>query len=75
VSRIFLIRADGSVLSRQEQSQHWLAKFENTVLMPGDAIVVPPKLKPPGGLMGELLSISQVLSQSAMTGAVFNLIH
>jgi polysaccharide biosynthesis/export protein len=59
VKRIFLIRADGTVVSRQSHSQHWLGDFEKITLMPGDAIIVPPKLKVPGGFMEELPLITQ----------------
>ena len=73
--RIFLIRADGSVVSRQDRGQHWPESFDKIALMPGDAIIVPPKLKAPGGFLEELPFVTQVLSQSAMTGAVLSLIH
>jgi polysaccharide biosynthesis/export protein len=73
VKRIFLIRADGTVVSRQDH-QHRLRNFEKIALMPGDAIVVPPKLKGPGGFMEELPLISQIISQTAMTGAVLSII-
>jgi polysaccharide export outer membrane protein len=75
VKRIFLIRADGTVMSRQSHSQHWPNNFEKVVLMPGDAIVVPPKIKTPGVLMEEFSKITQILSQTAMTGAVLSLIQ
>jgi hypothetical protein len=44
-------------------------------LMPGDAISVPPKLKAPGGFMEELPMITQIISQTAMAGAVLSLIN
>ena len=75
VKRAFLIRADGTVESRQSHSQHWPSSFEKGTLMPGDAIVVPPRLKTPGGLLEELPWMTQILSQTAMTGAVLSLIH
>jgi protein involved in polysaccharide export with SLBB domain len=74
VKRIFLIRADGTVVSRQSR-QLWQRNFDQMVLMPGDAIIVPPKLKTPGGFMEELPLITQIISQTAMTGAVLSLIH
>ena len=45
--RIFLVRADGTVISRQSHGQFWHSDFESTVLLPGDAIIVPTKLKSP----------------------------
>ncbi len=73
--RTFLIRADGAVISRQSCNRYWLGDFEGIVLMPGDAIVVPPKLKSSGGFMAQLPFITQILSQSALTAAVVGLAH
>ena len=70
VGRVFLIRADGTVISKQSHNRYWSGDFERIVLMPGDAIVVPPKLKSPGGFMAQLPFITQILSQSALIAAV-----
>ena len=42
-SASFVIRADGTVVSRQSRNSH--GSFEKLKLLPGDAIVVPEKLK------------------------------
>jgi len=68
--RIFLVRADGTVVSRQSRSQFWSSDFESTVLLPGDAIIVPTKMKSPNNFMQELPLWTQMLSQTALTGAV-----
>lgn len=68
--RIFLVRADGTVISRQSHGQFWHTDFESTVLLPGDAIIVPTKLKSPNNFMQQLPYMVQTLSQTAMTGAV-----
>ena len=68
--RIFLVRADGTVISRQSRGQFWHTDFESTVLLPGDAIIVPTKLKSPSNFMQQLPYLVQTLSQTAMTGAV-----
>jgi protein involved in polysaccharide export with SLBB domain len=68
--RIFLVRADGTVISRQSHGQFWHTDFESTVLLPGDAIIVPTKLKSPNNFMQQLPFLTQMLSQTAMTGAV-----
>jgi protein involved in polysaccharide export with SLBB domain len=68
--RIFLVRADGTVISRQSHGQFWHNDFESTVLLPGDAIIVPTKLKSPSNFMQQLPFLAQTLSQTAMTGAV-----
>jgi hypothetical protein len=41
-SEAFVLRADGSVLSRR--SSGWLSSFEGAKVMPGDTLVVPPKV-------------------------------
>jgi hypothetical protein len=41
--RIFVIHADGTVISRQSHNSH--GGFEKLKLLPGDVIVVPEKLK------------------------------
>jgi protein involved in polysaccharide export with SLBB domain len=68
--RIFLVRADGTVISRQSHGQFWHTDFASTVLLPGDAIIVPTKLKSPNNFMQQLPGLISTLSQTAMTGAV-----
>jgi polysaccharide biosynthesis/export protein len=67
VKRMFLIRADGTVISRQTRDHHH-ASFEKTALLPGDAIVIPVKLNAGAGWK-QLEAITGILSQSALTGA------
>jgi len=71
--RMFVIRADGSVLSRQSHSQHTHGKYENLKLLPGDAIVVPEKLRV-NSAMTEFLQWTQITSQLALTAAAVNVI-
>ena len=73
--RIFLIRADGTVVSSQNHGQFWHGSFESTAVLPGDAIVVPTKLKAPGGFLQQLPFVTQILSQTALTGAVVGSTH
>lgn len=68
--RIFLIRADGTVVSRQSRSFFSDGNFESRFLLPGDAIIVPTKLKSPGGFLQQLPFVTQIISQTALTGAV-----
>ena len=70
VKRAFLIRADGTVISRQHRESFWGGSFENLAILPGDSIVVPTKLKSPTSFMQQLPYVTQILSQTAMTGAV-----
>ena len=68
--RAFIIRADGTVVSRQSRSLLRHGNFENLILLPGDAIIIPTKLKTPGGFMQQLPFMTQIMSQTAMIGAL-----
>lgn len=68
--RVFLIRADGTVVNRQSHSQFWRTDFDRTTLQPGDAIIVPVKLKGPSAFMQQLPFFTQIISQTALTGAL-----
>jgi protein involved in polysaccharide export with SLBB domain len=73
--QIFIIRADGSVLSRQ-YLDHTLwtdDKFDHQVIYPGDTIVVPEQLNKTTLLRG-LTDWSQVFSQFALGAAAINLL-
>jgi protein involved in polysaccharide export with SLBB domain len=68
VKRMFLIRADGTVISRQSRGTRNHTSFEKTALLPGDAIVIPVKVNAGAGWK-QLEAITGILSQSAITGA------
>jgi protein involved in polysaccharide export with SLBB domain len=70
VKRIFLVRADGTVVSRQNRNSSWGNGFDSLLLLPGDAIVVPTKVKSPNGFLQQIPILGQVLAQAATTGAV-----
>jgi protein involved in polysaccharide export with SLBB domain len=70
VKHIFLIRADGTVVSRQSPGGFWHEGFDKLALLPGDAIIVPAKLRSPNGFMQQIPFVSQMISQTALTGAV-----
>ena len=42
VSESFVLRADGSVLSRRGGG--WFSQFDSTKVMPGDTVIVPAKV-------------------------------
>jgi protein involved in polysaccharide export with SLBB domain len=67
--RVFVIRADGTVVSRQSRNSHSHGSYGNMKLLPGDAIVVPEKLIVSGELQ-KFASYAQIISGFAMTGAV-----
>ena len=67
-SAVFVIRADGSVLSAKNNSGLWSGDPMNAVLKPGDSIVVPekaPKIAPRNWTT--LLQAAQVASSVALT--------
>jgi polysaccharide biosynthesis/export protein len=72
--RIFVIRADGSVVSRQSHGSHSHGSFENLKLLPGDAIAVPEKLRV-SSKMTNVLQYTQLFSQLALSAAALSVIH
>jgi len=64
----FIIRADGSVVSRESANGLWGNTFEQTRMNPGDTIVVPEKSFNPSGLRG-FIEWSQLFSQFALGAA------
>jgi polysaccharide export outer membrane protein len=68
VKRMFLVRADGTVVSRQSRASRHHASFEKTALLPGDAIVIPVKLNMGSGWR-QLEEITGIASQTALSAA------
>lgn len=70
---IFVIRADGSVVSRPEQHSMglWTSSFNSMRLHPGDTIVVPDKTLRPSALRG-VMDWTQVFSQLALGAAAIH---
>jgi protein involved in polysaccharide export with SLBB domain len=73
-SRMFVIRADGSILSKQSVKGLWNGGFASVRLMPGDAIVVPERLNR-GSFLKGLRDWSQVFSQFALGAAAIRVIQ
>ncbi len=73
--QIFIIRADGSVVSRQYLSRTlWTGdKFDEQIIYPGDTIIVPEQLNKTTLLRG-LTDWSAVFSQFALGAAAINLL-
>jgi len=69
-SAVFVVRADGSVLSSRNNSGFWLGDPLSAVLKPGDSIVVPEKApKIATRNWAALLQAAQVASSAALTVA------
>ena len=72
--RVFIIRADGSVLSRQATSGVWGNTFDTVRLNPGDTLVVPEKTFGPSSLK-VFLEFSQLFSQLAFGAAAISILQ
>jgi protein involved in polysaccharide export with SLBB domain len=70
---IFIIRADGSVISHEAEKGIWGNEFDNLRMNPGDTIVVPEKTFKPSALRG-VLDYSQMFSQFALGAAALSVL-
>ena len=69
----FIIRADGSIYSRESAHGVFSNNFEGTRINPGDSIVIPEKLiKPP--VLRDLIAYSQILSGFGLAAAAIAVI-
>jgi polysaccharide export outer membrane protein len=73
-ARMFVVRADGSVIGKQSVRGLWNGGFASLRLMPGDAIVVPERLSH-GSFLRGLRDWSQVFSQFALGAAAVRVIQ
>ena len=71
---IFIIRADGSVISREAENGIWGNQFDTLRMNPGDTIVVPNKTFKPSVLRG-IIDWSQLFSQFALGAAALAVIQ
>jgi protein involved in polysaccharide export with SLBB domain len=69
---LFVIRADGTVLGRGSSSGFWSGKVTNTVMYPGDTVVVPEKIITGSSAWRTLLQTVQVMSSVAVTAGVLS---
>jgi protein involved in polysaccharide export with SLBB domain len=72
--RMFVVRADGSVVNKQTTRGFWNGGFESLRLMPGDAVVVPERLSK-GSALKNLKDWTQILSQFALGVAAIRVIQ
>jgi protein involved in polysaccharide export with SLBB domain len=70
---IFIIRADGSVNSRETANGLWGNNFDAIRLNPGDSLIVPEKIIGPS-FVKNFLNWSQVFSQLALGAAAINVL-
>ena len=69
----FVIRADGSVYSRDRARGPWKNSFDATQINPGDSIVVPEKPVGPS-FVRQFIDYSQIFSQFALGAAAISVI-
>jgi polysaccharide biosynthesis/export protein len=72
--RVFVIRADGTVTSRQQHKGILSDRFDRMRLMPGDAIVVPQQFRSAILLRG-LRDWTQIFGQLALGAAAINVLR
>ncbi len=70
----FIIRADGSIYSRERAQGVWTNLFPRAQVNPGDTIVVPEKLIRPSALR-QVIDYSQIFSQFALGAAAINVVR
>ncbi len=71
---MFIIRADGSVYSRERANGLWGNNFAATLMYPGDTIVVPEKVLGTS-VLRNFINWSQVFSQLALGAAAISVLH
>jgi hypothetical protein len=73
-SHTFVIRADGSVVSRQSRNGHFHHNIESLVMYPGDTVVVPAYVNKTLFLRG-LMDWTQVFSSVGIGAAAVNVLR
>lgn len=70
----FIIRANGSVISKQNTSGLWSGGLEHVRALPGDTLVVPARLDK-GSAMRAFKDWSQILGQIGLAAAAINVLR
>jgi protein involved in polysaccharide export with SLBB domain len=73
-SRMFIVRADGSVISRQTGSVLFAKSFDSLRMFPGDSLVVPTYINRTTFVRG-LLDWSQIMSNFGLGAAAINVLR
>jgi polysaccharide export outer membrane protein len=71
--RLFVIRADGSVISKQMHRSIWAGNFGSLKVMPGDTVVVPQRFRT-GSTLRAVRDWTQIFSQFALGAAALKVI-
>ena len=73
--RVFVVRADGTVVSPQARKKHFHNDFAKLRFFPGDSIVIPENLRLPSNQVNEFLKFTQFASQIALTATALSVIQ
>jgi hypothetical protein len=73
MSHVFIVRADGRVLSRKNSASLFAGGLNNARALPGDTIVVPVKLDK-GATLRAIKDWSQVIGQIGLGAAAVNVL-
>jgi protein involved in polysaccharide export with SLBB domain len=71
---MFVVRANGAVVSRKSIHGPWRDEFDRLKMNPGDSLVVPEKSVKPSALR-TVLDLSQIMSQFAFGAAAINVLR
>ncbi len=71
--RIFVVRANGAVVSKDTAPKFWSGGFDSMVMMPGDTVVVPPNTDKGAGLRN-FKDWSQILFNFGLAAAAINVL-
>ena len=72
-SKIFVVRANGAVVSKDTASFFWSGGFDSMILMPGDTVVVPEQTNR-GSLLRSVKDWSQILANFGLAAAAINVL-
>jgi polysaccharide export outer membrane protein len=72
--REFLLRADGSVLSRQYTSNRQYGGFDRVLMLPGDTVVIPPKIEK-GSVLRTLVDVAAILQGFGIAAAAVEVLR
>ena len=71
---VFVVRADGSILSRTNTSRAWSVGLSSMKVIPGDTIIVPARLQM-GNLLRNVNAWSQIIGQIGLGAAAINVLR
>lgn len=74
IKRAFILRADGSVISHQYATSRHFGDFDHLPVLPGDTLVVPPKITR-GSALRDLANIGSILQGFGIAAAAIQVLR